>query len=422
MIPTLIDLHVRAGADALDPTTLRDAAAAEGLDGMLLVAPDAAPALDVGVAGEGEGAVLFFVAAELDTDVGRLICVPAAADDWFRGRGWAELKGEADAYPAAAVAGAFAERGGAVIVAQPFDRDLDHDAQGDVFVGTEGLHAVVVTSSPRHTTSNERAVATTKAAGLRAVGGSAAAPGEPRFGGVATVFAEPPVDQAGLVAALRGGRLWPAEMVPARESSHGNSAGSSDDGANNGNDDDGGDAERSEGRGGRAPKEKKGRTIEKKGKAGRGGREDNRGNRLDPVLLRTPMQNPWDHRQPDFDPIAKLYGLADRHRADRWSGKSDDELDRVNGNRTRGNDPNVMAAPDFRELRAERQHVGLLLDAIDHNDEFQESVALRFAVQALERVAEEEGVSTIEAAETLASQHGGGGGGGTRRKRRRRRN
>ena len=80
-----------------------------------------------------------------------------------------------------------------------------------------------------------------------------------------------------------------------------------------------------------------------------------------------------------------------------------------------------MAAPDFRELRAERQHVGLLLDAIDHRDEFQESVALRFAVRALERVAEEEGVSAVEAAESLAAQLGGGGNNGTRRKRRRRR-
>lgn len=402
MIPTLIDLHVRAGADALDLNSLREAAGAQGLDGLLLLGSDAAPSL--GESGDGNG-VQLFVGAEIDTDIGRLLCVPAATDDWFQGRGWAELRtDEAAPYPAEAIAAAFGERGGAVIVAQPFDRDLDHEALEDRFVGTPGLHAVVVTSSARHTTSNERAVTSAREAGLGIVGGSAAAPGNERFGGVATVFAEPPTDQASLVAALRSGRTWPAELMPARES-NASADGEGDDEA--------------EAKTERAPKEKKARVAEKKGKGKREPREDNRGNRLDPAVLRRPTQNPWDHRQPDFDPIAKLYGLADRQRADRWAGKSDDELDRINGNRTRGNDPNVMAAPDFRELRAERQHVGLLLDAIDHRDEFQESVALRFAVRALERVAEEEGVSAVEAAETLAAQHGGGG--GTRRKRRRRR-
>ena len=96
---------------------------------------------------------------------------------------------------------------------------------------------------------------------------------------------------------------------------------------------------------------------------------------------------------------------------------SDNDLDRVNGNRNRGHDPNVMAAPDFRELRAERQHVNLLLDTIsDRRDDGRNSIALRFAMSAIEGSAQAEGISTLEAAEQLAAQNGG-----TRRKRRRRR-
>lgn len=419
MIPTLIDLHVRAGDGALDPKALSDAARSQGLDGLLLVGPDAAPQLPEGAS----NGVLFFVGAELDTDIGRLLCVPSTEDDWFKEAGWRSLRSDADApYPAAAVAEAFSSRGGAVIVAQPFDRDLDHEALEEQFVGTKNLSAVVVSSSPRHTTSNERAVTSAKAAGLPAVAGSATGPGGERFGGVATIFAEPPTDQASLCAALRSGRLWPAELVPARESRGSADAG---DEADDGDDESQAAAAPTPNeRAARPEREKKTRTSEKKSNRGKSSdREDNRGNRLDPAVLRRPHYNPWDNRQPDFDPIAKLYGLADRQRADRWAGRSDEDLDRINGNRTRGNDPNVMAAPDFRELRAERQHVGLLLETIEYHDEMRDSVALRFAVHALERVAEEEGVSPLEAAETLASQRGGGGhGGGSRRKRRRRRN
>ncbi len=370
MNPTLIDLHVRPnpGDESIDLSAVSRRARETGIDGIAAVGLDAPP--DVTGAAEG---VTVFAAIEVDTDVGRLVCFPKDIDEWFTAGGWKEVGKTNGAGPAVYVGdqlvAAFTARGGAVIAAQPYDRDLAHPCGEDAFTRAKGLSAVVVTSSPRHTASNERAVTAAMSAELPCVAGSASGVGGSRFGTVATLFARPPSDQAALVEGLRKGRVWPAEIGPEQAKKQ---SGKDKDNAN--------------------ASAKDNQKSNNRGKKKRRGGDDNRGNRLDLNSLRAkPTASTWDQRQPDLDPIARLYGLADRKvdRFEKWSGLNDDELDRINGNRERGADTNVMCKPDFRVLRAERQHVSMLLQTIEHNDEA-DSVALRFAVHALENASPEQ--------------------------------
>ena len=390
LTPALIDVHVRSatGGDANQWPQLAQAA---GLDGLVVVALDLPPQHPTG----RRDGVQFFCGVELDTDVGRLICIPAEDDVWFRGAGWRALHRDDRGYLAVEVGREFAERGGAVILAQPFDRDLDHMACEDAFGAipglVENLAGVVVASAASHAASNERAVLAARRTRLRALGGSAAEPGQDRFGGVATLFAECPEDQAGLVAALRGGRTWTVELESpltlggADEEDEADDDGDSDEPAESPN-----FSQVASGNVARpSPAQAKVRPPkpEPPAKLKRAEREDNRGNRLDIALLRRQQSPALDDRQPDMDPIARVYGLADRAPEVRFSHLSDDELDRTSGNRSRGSDPNMMAPLDFREMRAERAHVNLLLEAIeDRRETADDSLALRFALLAVEKV------------------------------------
>lgn len=396
MNAALIDLHVRQADAPLELDPLRLAAQERGLDGVLIVGDGVAPTLPAGA----DDSLRVFAAVELDTDLGRLVCVPGEVDEWFTEAGWAELpKGDAG-FEGAALVAAFSERGGAVFVAQPYDRDLAHVCLGDAFVGQEGLAAVVVTSSPRHTTSNERAAAAAGTAKLPGVAGSASTPDGPRFGTVATLFPKAPLDQSGLVAGLKSGRFWPVEISGAgrrKAAAKGRKGKEHKDG------------QQADKQAAKLTKAEK-RAEKKARKRSRKGKDDNRGNQLDISRLSRPVHNPYDNRQPDFDPIARLYGLHDR-RDQRLTGRSDDELDRINGNRARGPDGNVMRAPDFRELRAERQHVNLLLQTIDtERQQDQDSIALRFAVASLGRDANDEDIDfSALKAEKPSKKRGGKG-------------
>jgi hypothetical protein len=93
----------------------------------------------------------------------------------------------------------------------------------------------------------------------------------------------------------------------------------------------------------------------------------------------------WDERQPDCDPVALMHGLETR-REDRLRHLSDEELDRISGNRARGPDPNVMTMPDFSLLRAEREHGSLLQATLDTQaDDGDDSLSMRFAMAAFQR-------------------------------------
>lgn len=410
MSGAIIDVHVRLSAGApLTSAELAAAARQVGLDGMVVVGHDLPPAAEGGVV----DGVLICCGVELDSTIGRLICIPAQEDPWFRAAGWRSHYDAEVGYDAAEIIAAFRERGGAVVLAHPFDDGLGHVARADAFVGVPGLSAMVVTSSPDHAALNERAAAAARAAGVVAVGGSADAPLGPRFGSSLTLLVEVPEDAAALVRALGDGRLWPLESVAVVESAD-------EDEDDDDNDDDAPpaaappSAERAApGPRAEAKSRHERQQLERQAaRQRRTEREDNRGNRLDAQIVRKPASNPFDHRQPDLDPIARLYGLADRRPESRSGHASDDDLDRVNGNRARGPDPNVMFVPDFRELRAERAHVNLLLETIEEQrDDLRESVAMRFALAALEQ----------QPRPASPRDEGGGDAGDARRRRHRRR-
>jgi len=405
MVPTLIDLHVRppkTEEGGHDLPALASAAREAGLDGLVLFAQDAA--IDVAGAEDvtKQSGVHFYAGVELDTDVGRVLCLPGEADEWYRAESWRELANGAgpEAYPSAALVEAFSTRGGAVIVAQPFDRDLDHPCAEAAFSQTSGLVAVIVASNPRHAMSNERALSAARSAGLACVAGSASAPGTAAFGKVATLFSTPPTSQAALIKALQKGRVWPAEIGYQVSTERSKKRNKNKESA-------------------QQPREAKPQNS-RRGRRRRGD-DDNRGNRLDLSRKDRPLDSQYDKRQPDFDPIARLYGKDARkdNPLGHLSHLSDDELDRINGNRTRGNDPNIMSRPDFTELRAERHHISLLLKTIDpHRHDQNDSIAMRFAVHNL---GDGENAESAPPQNNRGNHRGNHGGGRSRRRRNRRR-
>ncbi len=405
MTSALIDLHVRPvrnEAGLQDIELLAVQARDHGLDGLAVIAQDEPVALgDTSEVSRATG-VLLFAGVELATDAGRLVCFPRTLDDWYLSAGWRSLPraGNADVYAADAVVRAFAERGGAVIaIASAFE--------GDAPVRPAGLCALDVTamdaprSAPDQTDDegddedgtlsgglDESALQSAYAGRLACVAGSRSTPGEPRFGAVATVFAAPPTSQESLVEGLRSGRVWPVEIgaswadaalqprqapgvqpVAAQVArspvqDHPPYVAPSVQSAE------------------RAPRQNPGPGNRKNGRywdpQERPG--DTRGNRLNREALRrriAPLAE--EGSQPAFDPVAAMYGL-DGRKFLRFSGKSDVELDRINGNRSKGADPNVMVLPAFDELRQERQHVNLLFCQTEEEDDEEDSISLTWAL------------------------------------------
>lgn len=373
MIPALIDLHVRplrTDAGDLDALHIAEQARDRGLDGVAVLALDEPlSTLDDAAAATG---VQLFVGVELPTERGLLLCYPRAADDWFRGAGWRTLAKTDGAYASDAVVKAFSERGGAV-VAMPA-ADVEPAA---------GVHGLLVAES----TLDEQAVAVAQTARLACVGGSGAVVDGEHFGSVATVFASPPTGQEALVDGLRSGRAWPVEIgtpelaeltraaqaprpaqAPARSYSETVDL--------------------------RTPQRAGGRDLPATGREGPSGPAqqrprpkldpqerpgDNRGNRLNRDEVRRIADVVLDDTQPTFDPVAVMYGL-DARKVHRFAHKTDDELDRLNGNRARGADTNVMLMPSFDELRQERQRINLLFARTEEDSQLEDSISLRFAL------------------------------------------
>ena len=433
MTPALIDLHV---CPVLNETGQQDAellavqARDHGLDGLAVVAADEAVSLGETAELSLATGVYLFAGVELATDAGRLVCFPRALDEWYRTAGWRSLPrtGTADRYSAEAVVQAFADRGGAVVaVAGAFEADpparpaglvaldvtaiaedglggfaphpagaaslrsaLDADEDADAPEADPEAAAERAAADPARGGLSEAALQSAFVARLACVAGSQAAPGDPRFGAVATVFASPPCSQESLVDGLRSGRMWPVEigaawahaaLQPRRPTPSPAGfaatppvapAAGSPPGAN-------GDA-RTRGHAAPSanqfPSRKSGRYADPYERPG-----DGRGNRLNREALRRRIAPMGDEegQQPAFDPVAAMYGL-DGRKVLRFSGKSDLELDRINGNRAKGPDPNIMVLPAFDELRQERQHVNLLFCQTDEEDDEEDSVSLTWAL------------------------------------------
>ncbi len=440
MTPALIDLHVRPvlnEAGQQDAELLAVQARDHGLDGLAVIAQDEPVALgDAAEVCRATG-VLFFAGVELATDAGRLVCFPRTLDDWYTGAGWRALPraGTSDAYGADAVVRAFVERGGAVLaIASAFE--------GDAPARPAGLCALDVTSmappiapddrdddedAPEEAGAasglDEAALQSAYAGRLACVAGSRSAPGEPRFGAVATVFASPPTSQESLVEGLRSGRMWPVEigapwadaaLQPRRPSTPvvqvSATAGTPVQAPAAPQAPLPSQVERPQRQA--APVRKNGRYWDPQERPG-----DARGNRLNREALRRRIGPVTDENpQPAFDPVAAMYGL-DGRKFLRFSGKSDIELDRINGNRAKGPDPNVMVLPAFDELRQERQHINLLFCQTEEEDDEEDSLSLTIALSYFH---DEDGQPNRDFSQIPTGNHGRGQQQQQQRRRRRR--
>lgn len=431
MVAVLIDLHVRpVWTEAGDPDIelLLVQARDHGLDGVAIAAADAVlemPGAAEVIAATG---VQLFHAVELPTSSGPLLCYPRVLDAWYQSAGWRALPrtSEDGTYAAEEVVQAFVQRGGAV-VAIPGDHAAPAGASALVLVG-HGSEA---------RGDDDRQSPSGRFAG---VGASGSSPGQPGFGAAATVFACPPSGQESLVEGLRSGRMWPAAIgpVPQIERPVAVERPAVAD-----------TAPRAEGRPARQGREERefaGReaaparevapprepvqprepppareprgakvvkkpsrydVVEKPG--------DNRGNRLNrEEVLRTLLWVPQSEEdQPALDPVAMMYGL-DTKKQMRWRDKSDADLDRnLNGNRNKGPDPNIMAHPQFEDMRQERLQLSLLFAQTEERNDLEDSIALRFALSQLRR--NEEGLPVLSSGPRGGRggpRHSGGNGGG----------
>lgn len=394
MVAVLIDLHVRpVWTEAGDPDIelLLVQARDHGLDGVAVAAPDAVLELPNAAEVIAATGVQLFHAVELASDCGPLLCFPRVLDAWYQGAGWRALghRGDAEVYAAEDVVQAFAQRGGAVV------------AVSDGKALPSGVSATVLVGHGSEGRDDDRPALAARLAG---VGASGASPGQPGFGAAATVFACPPTSQESLVEGLRSGRVWPvaigpvpvierpaAAERPAAESApraaearaprperespapQGREAAATRDaGATR-------EAPQPRGAAKAAKKPSRYDVVERPG--------DNRGNRLNrDEVLRTLLWVPQtEEDQPSLDPVAMMYGL-DTKKQMRWRDKSDAELDRsLNGNRTKGPDPNIMAQPQFEDMRQERLQLSLLFAQTEERNDLEESIALRFALSQLRR-------------------------------------
>lgn len=404
MVSALIDLHVRPVLTAdgrADLDLLAVQARDKGLDGIVIAADNGAMDWASAAAVSEATGVALFRGLSIPTEGGTLVAIPAGTGDEL-----AEfVASEPGTLPAAAaIATALAGKGAAVLW------------RGGLPLPT-GAHGVFALVGDDEPALDPGAVQAAYSQRMSCVAGSAAQPGEPRFGAVATAFASPPANQSQLAEALRGSRCFPVELgCPWMQPGPGREAGrfpmvtdrqraprperevesqgpQTDRAARQ--------AERDAERAARAAAKAEALAAQKAAKAEakaqrdaqrqpatKGGRYrdalerpgDNRGNRLQrEELMRILMPPQSEDEQPNLDPLAAVYGL-DSKKTLRLANKSDYELDKINGNRAKGHDPNVMYMPTFDELRTDRQSVTVLFAHTEEQYRLEDSIALRFAL------------------------------------------
>lgn len=261
----LIDLHVQTRAStpgAPAPEKTIETAVGRGLGGIAFVdVRSSRDAKQLLALGEDAGLPVF-IGVEIPTTRGRFLCFAPEIDPFMSREEWRQLMA-VDLLPTyESVFRLFDGVGGAVLAAQPFER-ADSARLGDNLVFCDGLHGVEVFTA--HSTYIERSLAVESAVkiGLPGVGGSRLASAS-EVGTAATLFATQPTTQEELVAALRAGDFWAAQVGgsnerPPRRSRPPRSEGDRDRGGRS-------DGDRKGGRGGRdRDRDRKG------GRGGRGG-------------------------------------------------------------------------------------------------------------------------------------------------------
>ncbi len=378
MTAVLIDMLVHplwVAPGQLDAETLGVQARARGLDGLAVVGEDVALDLTTAQAAAASAGVHLFNGVALHTDGGRVVAYPRQVDAWFLQGGWRESahrdEGDLRIYEAASLLPLLAAHG-AVIIAFADDEDgkIPQGASGVWVLGGANGRGLAETTARQAQVQR-----------MACVGGTDGAATEARFGTAATVFAAAPADQHALAEALQSGRCWPAEIgfvaarpaaAPARDATT-----AAEPRAPRPEPAKGADSSKA-----KQPKKPAGRydVAERPG--------DNRGNRLnrEEVLRALWLPSaPQEEAQPSADPIAIMYGL-DGRKQQRYRDKSDVELDRlVNGNRAKGADPNIMAMPNFDEMRHDRVQIHLLFAPSEEQHDLEDSIALRFALSHVRR-------------------------------------
>lgn len=206
----LVDLHVHSNLTPgcrLDPTLALEKAEAVGLDGICFTdrntfkaaaaAHELRKTTDLAVFAGAEIAtdhglyLVFFANPEAQPEPAELFGAPTAAGLWS----------------ARHVVDTVRARGGAVIAAHPYDRNVERPA-GDYVFTLRGLTAIEGYAGTRKSNVNELAIEAADHLSLPVVGGSGALDGYDQVGTAATLFRDPVRTEAELVAALRGGSVW----------------------------------------------------------------------------------------------------------------------------------------------------------------------------------------------------------------------
>jgi len=207
----LIDLHlpVDAESDAESLNPLLDRAAAKGLNGLCLVGgPALGPTAALAEAVSREG-LLLLPGARVVTDLGVLLVFFPEVTDAVASGDW--LAAGAGAPAAQAAIDAAAGQGGVAVAAHPYARIEGVPRMSDHLLELDGLAAVEVRHGASGDLANDMALEATSLLGLPGVGGSGA---PEALGQAATLIGRPVNGLAELIAAIREGEVWPAEVGP----------------------------------------------------------------------------------------------------------------------------------------------------------------------------------------------------------------
>ncbi len=206
----LVDLHVHSKLTPgckLDLALALEKAEAVGLDGICFTDRNTWK----GVAAVHElrqhTDLAVFAGAEIATDHGLyLVFFPRPAEvpepEVMFGKPTA-----GDLWPARHVVDTVREKGGVVVAAHPYDRNVERPA-GDFIFTLRGLSAIEGYAGTRKNNVNELAIEAADHLSLPVVGGSAAFDTYDQVGTAATLFRDPVRDEESLVAAIRGGSVW----------------------------------------------------------------------------------------------------------------------------------------------------------------------------------------------------------------------
>jgi predicted metal-dependent phosphoesterase TrpH len=217
----LIDLHVHSHHSPGGALAVRDVvrrARAVGLDGVVFTDLNTLEGLDEIREAAREEQFLALCGVELATDRGHYLCyfpdpskVPAPPQV-FGTTPW----------PVREVLRTVVERGGVVVAARPYDKTMDRPS-GDFIFTLEGLSAVEGLNARSSGAANDLAVEAADHMNLPCVAGSNAHASLDELGRAATLFREPIVDEAGLVAQIRAGGVYCVTVGAVPQSSSGES-------------------------------------------------------------------------------------------------------------------------------------------------------------------------------------------------------